>query len=168
MAPDDEDDAPVADSGRENVRDYPRPPRLERTTRHLRVELAGVVLADTRRAYRVLETSSPPTYYFPPEDVAMQHLIESSRHTFCEWKGEAGYCHVVVGDVRRENAAWFYPNPTPAFEPIRDYIAFYPGLVDACTVDGERVQPQPGDYYGGWVTSDLVGPFKGGPGSQGR
>lgn len=164
----DSDDGPAArSSGRESVWDYPRPPRLERTSRHLRVELAGAVLADTRRAWRVLETSSPPTYYFPPQDVAMEHLIESSRHTWCEWKGEAGYCHVVVGETRRENAAWFYARPSPGFEPIRDHVAFYPGPMDACTVDGERVQAQPGDFYGGWITSDLIGPFKGGPGTRG-
>lgn len=167
MSRDPDDEPAEAGSAKESVWDYPRPPRLEPAPRHLRVELAGTVLADTRRAYRVLETSSPPAYYFPPEDVAMQHLIESSRRTYCEWKGDAGYCHVVVGAARRENAAWFYANPSPGFEAIRDYVAFYPSRMDACTVDGERVEPQPGSYYGGWITSDLVGPFKGEPGSEG-
>jgi len=151
----------------ECVWDYPRPPRLERTARHLRVELAGAVIAETRNAFRVLETSHPPVYYLPPEDLATPHLVASGRRSFCEWKGEASYYHVVVGDATRRDSAWFYPNPTPAFEPMRDHVAFYPGAMDACFVDGERVEAQPGDFYGGWITKDLVGPFKGAPGTLG-
>ena len=159
---------PRAESdSRECVWDYPRPPRLERTSKRIRVEFAGVVLADTRSAFRVLETSHPPVYYIPPEDVAMQYLIESRRASFCEWKGSARYYTVVVGDKQVQDAAWYYPEPTPAFEPIRNHVAFYPAPMDGCFVDGERVQSQPGDFYGGWITSDLVGPFKGGPGTRG-
>ena len=154
-------------SGKECVWDYPRPPRLEPTPKHVRIELADVVLADTRSAFRVLETSHPPVYYIPPADVSMHHLVEALGSSQCEWKGRARYYSVVVGDTRLENVAWFYPDPTPAFEPIRDHIAFYPGPMDGCFVDGERVASQPGDFYGGWITSDLVGPFKGGPGTHG-
>lgn len=152
---------------RECVWDYPRPPRVEPTARHIRVEFAGSVLAETRSAFRVLETSHPPVYYVPPEHVAREHLIESSRSSFCEWKGAARYYSVVIGARRVDDAAWYYPSPAPAFAAIRDYVAFYPHLLDGCFVDGERVQPQPGDFYGGWITSDLVGPFKGAPGTRG-
>jgi uncharacterized protein (DUF427 family) len=131
------------------------------------VELAGVVLVDTRAAFRVLETSHPPVYYVPPQDVAMQHLSESSHASFCEWKGQAHYYDVRVGDRYLARAAWSYPEPTRRFEAIRDYLAFYPELMNGCFVDGERVRSQPGSFYGGWITSDLVGPFKGAPGTHG-
>ena len=157
----------TATVGKESVWDYPRPPRLEPTPKRIRVEFAGVVLADSRSSLRVLETSHPPVYFIPPQDVAMQCLVESPGHSYCEWKGRAGYYSVVVGDRRAHRVAWFYADPTPAFDPIRDYVAFYPGPMDGCFVDGERVQAQPGDFYGGWITSDLVGPFKGGPGTRG-
>jgi len=153
--------------GKERVWDYPRPPRLEPTPKQIRVEFAGVVLADIRSAIRLLETSHPPVYYIPPNDVATQFLVEPTGISYCEWKGNAGYYNVVVGDARADRAAWFYADPTPAFRPIRDYIAFYPGRMDGCFVDGERVMAQPGDFYGGWITSDLVGPFKGGAGTCG-
>jgi uncharacterized protein (DUF427 family) len=131
------------------------------------VELAGVVLVDTRAAFRVLETSHPPVYYVPPQDVAMQHLSESSHASFCEWKGQARYYDVGVGDRHVARAAWSYPEPTRRFEAIRDYLAFYPEFMDGCFVDGERVRSQPGSFYGGWITSDLVGPFKGARGTHG-
>lgn len=153
--------------GQESVWDYPRPPRLEQTQRHIQVLFNGVTIADTRRAWRVLETSHPPTYYIPPEDIQMDYLQPGNGRSFCEWKGPAGYYSVVVDGRRAENAAWFYPNPTPDFTPIRNHVAFYAAQMDACTVDGERVQPQPGSFYGGWITSDVVGPFKGEPGSWG-
>jgi len=152
---------------KERVWDYPRPPRLEKTSRHLRVELAGVCLADTRSAFRVLETSHPPVYYLPPGDVSTAHLSAVPGHSFCEWKGQASYYDIVVGDLVRPRAAWYYPDPVPAFAGLRDHIAFYPSRVDACFVDGERVSAQPGDFYGGWITSDLVGPFKGSAGTHG-
>lgn len=153
--------------GQESVWDYPRPPRLEPTSKHLRVVFNGVVIAETQRGQRVLETSHPPVYYFPPEDVQAQYLVPSPRQTFCEWKGQGAYYHVKVGDRQANNAAWYYPKPTPAFAPIRNYIAFYAGLMDECTVDGVVVMPQPGGFYGGWITPDIVGPFKGAPGTWG-
>lgn len=153
--------------GQESVWDYPRPPRVEETDRHIQIVFNGVVIADTRRAWRVLETSHPPVYYLPPDDVQRQYLIRTSGSSYCEWKGSAGYYTLTVEDRSVPNAAWFYPNPTPAFAVIRDYIAFYPGKMDRCTVDGEVVQAQSGDFYGGWITKEIVGPFKGGPGTTG-
>jgi len=153
--------------GQESVWDYPRPPRLEDTHKHIQIICHGVKIADTHRAKRVLETSHPPVYYLPPEDVQMQYLVKSPRTTYCEWKGQGAYYNVVMGDKTLENVAWYYPNPTPAFANIKNYIAFYPAPMDACYVDGEQVEPQPGNFYGGWITSDIVGPFKGGAGSWG-
>ncbi|MFS8816449.1 DUF427 domain-containing protein [Synechococcus sp. R55.5] len=125
----------------------------------------GELIAQSRRCYRVLETSHPPTYYIPPTDVRLQYLRPSSRTSFCEFKGAACYWTVQVGSQTAVDAAWSYPDPSPAFLPIRDYLAFYPGRVQECRVGGERVRPQPGDFYGGWITSKVVGPFKGEPGS---
>jgi uncharacterized protein (DUF427 family) len=152
----------------ESVWDYPRPPRLEATAKHLRIVTGGVVVADTRRAHRVLETSHPPVYYFPLEDVTAGILAPSrSRGSVCEWKGPASYYDVVVGGRTIERAAWAYHAPSAGFEPIRDAVAFYPAAMGDCTVDGEPVSPQPGGFYGGWITGDLVGPFKGAPGTAG-
>jgi uncharacterized protein (DUF427 family) len=151
--------------GQESVWDYPRPPRLERTDRHIRVAFNGVVIADTRAAWRVLETSHPPVYYLPPEDLKRKHLSENPRSSFCEWKGRACYVDVRVDDRVASPAGWFYPDPTGPFAAIRGYVAFYPGAMDRCTLDGEVVLPQPGGFYGGWITSDIVGPFKGEPGT---
>jgi uncharacterized protein (DUF427 family) len=153
--------------GQESVWDYPRPPRTELTARHVRVLFNGETIADTHRAMRVLETSHPPVYYIPMEDVRMEYLSGTSRHTFCEFKGSASYWTLHVGDRRLENAAWSYANPASNFESIKDFIAFYPGKMDACYIDDEQVQPQEGDFYGGWITSDIVGPFKGGAGTRG-
>jgi uncharacterized protein (DUF427 family) len=153
----------------ESVWDYPRPPRIEPSGKRVRVRLGGAVIADTVRAHRVLETSHPPVYYAPLEDVAPGSL-EPSRGpgSFCEWKGDATYFDVIGGDGRRvERAAWTYLDPTPEFEAIRSAVAFYPGLMDECTLDGELVEAQPGGFYGGWITSEVVGPFKGGPGTRG-
>jgi uncharacterized protein (DUF427 family) len=127
----------------------------------------GVVIADTRRAKRVLETSHPPVYYIPPEDILTQHLIRTGKLSHCEWKGTAVHYSVAVGTRRADNAAWSYPDPTPAFAPLSDYVAFYAGMMDECSVDGEPVRPQPGGFYGGWITRDITGPFKGEPGSEG-
>ena len=146
----------------ESVRDYPRPPRVEPTGRRIRVVLGGETIVDTRRAHRVLETSHPPVYYVPLEDVAPGVLEPSSGGTtFCEWKGDASYYDVAAGGRREERAAWTYHDPSPGFESIRDAVAFYAGPMDACFVDDERVEPQPGGFYGGWITSDVTGPFKG-------
>ncbi|MEB3209807.1 MAG: DUF427 domain-containing protein [Leptolyngbyaceae bacterium] len=153
--------------GQESVWDYPRPPRLEDSSQHIQIVLEGVVLADTTSAKRVLETSHPPVYYIPPADVQMQHFTKTPRATYCEWKGQAAYFTIQVGDRQLPNAAWYYPNPTPAFTDIKDYIAVYPSKMDACYVDGEQVQAQAGDFYGGWITSNIVGPFKGGAGTWG-
>ena len=153
--------------GQESVWDYPRPPRLEPTDRLVQITFHGAVIATTTGAYRVLETSHPPTFYIPPGDVVSQYLERSSRASFCEWKGRARYHSLKVGDRRSPDAAWSYPDPTPAFAAIRDYLAFYPSRVDECTVAGEVVQSQPGDFYGGWITADVIGPFKGDPGTMG-
>jgi uncharacterized protein (DUF427 family) len=153
--------------GQESVWDYPRPPRLEPTTRHIQIVFNGVEIASTRRAFRVLETSHPPGYYIPQSDILMQHLSRSTRHSLCEWKGQAAYYTLTVGDRSAEDVAWYYPRPTPAFAPIAGYLSFYAGPMDACYVDGERATPQPGQFYGGWVTADIVGPFKGTPGALG-
>ncbi len=153
--------------GQESVWDYPRPPRIEDSTKHIEVVFNGVTIADTHRAKRVLETSSPPVYYIPPEDIRMEYVTDTNYSSFCEWKGHAGYYTLTVGDTKTENAAWFYANPTPNFTPIRNYVAFYAGKMDGSFVDGERVVPQPGDFYGGWVTHEIVGPFKGESGTQG-
>jgi uncharacterized protein (DUF427 family) len=153
----------------ESVWDYPRPPRLERSNRLIRVVLGGGVIAATERAHRVLETSHPPVFYIPREDVEPGALLPSSaRQTFCEFKGMASFHDAVGTDgVIVPRAAWSYASPSPGYEPIRDAVAFYPGLMDECTVDGEPVQAQEGDFYGGWITADVVGPFKGGPGTRG-
>ena len=153
--------------GQESAWDYPRPPRLEPTTRRLRVVLDGRVIAETTRGYRVLETSHPPNYYFPPEDIAPDVLDRSDGASFCEFKGQAHYFTAKSGDREARDAAWGYDEPSPAFEPIRGYVAFYPDRVDECYVDDERVVAQPGGFYGGWITSDVAGPFKGGPGTMG-
>ena len=157
-----------AGPGQESVWDYPRPPRLERTARALRVDFAGEVLAQTARGYRVLETSHPPVYYFPPGDVDRALLARvTGDGSRCEFKGEAVYYDAVVGGQRAARAAWSYPDPVEAFLPVAGYLAFYPGRVDACFVDGIRVRPQEGGFYGGWITPDVVGPFKGGAGTWG-
>jgi uncharacterized protein (DUF427 family) len=151
----------------ESVRDYPRPPRLERVERHLRIELNGEAVAESRRPWRVLETWHPPVYYFPPADVRMEFVRTAGRGSFCEWKGAACYFDVQVGDRVRKRAAWSYPAPLPGFEEIRDHLAFYAHEFDRCTVDGEVVRPQPGGFYGGWITREITGPFKGEPGTAG-
>ena len=153
--------------GQESVWDYPRPPRLEATTRRLVVEFGGVVIADTTAALRVLETSQPPAYYLPRSDIVHGHLIPSRTHTWCEWKGEASYFTVEAGGRAAVDAAWTYAEPTPGFEPLAGHLAFYAQLMDRCLVDGEVVQANEGGFYGGWITSDIVGPFKGAPGTRG-
>jgi uncharacterized protein (DUF427 family) len=154
--------------GEESVWDYLRPPRLEETGKHIEVIFNGIKIADTRRAKRVLETASPLVYYIPPEDVKLQKYFTHTPHaTFCEWKGTALYYSIRVGDKFAFNGAWSYFSPLPAFREIARYIAIYPALMDACLVDGEVVKPQPGRYYGGWITHEIKGPFKGEPGSSG-
>jgi uncharacterized protein (DUF427 family) len=151
----------------ESVWDYPRPPRIEPSTHHITVEFNGERVADTRAAYRILETSHPPVYYLPPADVRTDLLLPADGATYCEWKGLAKYLTVRVGDREAPRAVWFYADPNPAYRQIAGYLAFYPSQMDRCTVDGEEVQAQPGDFYGGWITHDIVGPFKGSPGTSG-
>ena len=148
----------------ESVWDYPRPPRVEPSRKRVRVVLGGQVVADSTSAHRVLETSHPPVYYVPPSDVAPGSL-EPARGpgTVCEWKGSASYYDVIGGDRRVERGAWTYHDPAPGFEALRDEVAFYPAPMDECTVDGEVVEPQQSGFYGGWITRDVVGPFKGEP-----
>jgi uncharacterized protein (DUF427 family) len=153
--------------GQESVWDYPRPPRVEPSREVLEVRLGGVVVARTTASLRVLETSHPPTYYLPRAAFAEGALRPCAGSTFCEWKGEAAYFDVVGGRVAAPRAAWTYPRPSPGFEALLEHVAVMPAAVDACTVDGEVVTPQEGGFYGGWVTSRVVGPFKGGPGTWG-
>ena len=153
--------------GQESVWDYPRPPRMEDVDKKVKVVFGGVTLAYTTRAKRVLETSHPPVYYVPPEDVRMEHLEPAGGRSYCEWKGVAGYYDVAVDGRREERAAWYYPDPVPAYAALKDHVAFYPSRMDACWVDGEKVEAQEGDFYGGWITRDIVGPFKGAPGTRG-
>jgi uncharacterized protein (DUF427 family) len=152
--------------GQESVWDYPRPPRLEPSIKNVRVLLNGQLIAEASRAFRVLETSHPPTWYIPPADVKMNLLKPTTKTSFCEWKGRATYWVVSSGKKTLENAVWSYGSPNPDFAPIKDHLAFYPSRFE-CYVDDERVTAQPGDFYGGWITHDIVGPFKGSPGTWG-
>jgi uncharacterized protein (DUF427 family) len=153
--------------GQESVWDYPRPPRIERVTKPVVVVHAGTVIASSDRALRVLETSSPPTFYIPPGDVSLTALHPALHTSFCEWKGGAVYFDVEIDGNRSARAAWSYPDPKPAFRRLKDYISFYPARVGSCSVGGEIVLAQEGGFYGGWITKDIVGPFKGAPGTGG-
>lgn len=153
--------------GEESVWDYPRPPRLESSPKHIQIVFNGVTIADTHRAKRVLETSHPPVYYIPLEDVRMDLLVPSDSGSFCEWKGRVNYFSVQVGDKTASDAVWSYRAPSHDFSDIAGYLAFYPAPMDACFVDGETVQPQPGGFYGGWITHEIKGPFKGERGTGG-
>lgn len=153
--------------GQESVWDYPRPPRLEKVSERLRVTFAGETIAETNDGYRVLETSHPPVYYFPPTDIRQDFVVAAAGRSFCEFKGIARYWTLDVRGVRAEKAAWSYPDPTDAFRAIKDFLAFYASLVDGCWIEDEKVQAQAGDFYGGWITSRIVGPFKGAPGTRG-
>jgi uncharacterized protein (DUF427 family) len=152
---------------KESVADYPRPPAIERVDRHVRALVSGHVIAETRRPIRVLETYHPPVYYIPPEDLAMQFLVASPHRSFCEYKGEAHYYSLVVEGEKSTNVAWYYPHPLPGYVELANYVAFYAWALDVATVDGEQVTPQPGHFYGGWITSEIEGPFKGEPGTTG-
>lgn len=159
--------APTA--GQESVWAYPRPPRLEQTDRRIQIVFAGVTIADTNRALRILETSHPPTYYLPLDDIDRAYVkpAPGSHWSLCEWKGRATYFDVEVGARRAARVAWTYPVPRAPFEALLDHVAFFAAPMDGCYVDGERVTPQPGGFYGGWITADLAGPFKGEPGTEG-
>jgi len=153
--------------GQESVWDYPRPPRLEPVSKPIRIVFNGETIAKTTRAMRVLETSHPPVYYIPPQDIRPECIEKAAGDSYCEWKGAGKYYNVRVDGKVALRAGWYYPNPVPEFEAIKNYVAFYAGPMDACYVDGEEVTPQPGNFYGGWITKDIVGPFKGGPGTMG-
>jgi uncharacterized protein (DUF427 family) len=154
-------------AGQESVWDYPRPSRLQKVSERLRVIFTGETIADTVAGFRVLETSHPPVYYIPPGDLDQQYLCAVSGSSWCEFKGHAKYRSLEVNDKRAETAAWSYPQPSPAFADIAGYLAFYASRVDECWVGDERVQPQEGDFYDGWITSRIAGPFKGGAGTPG-
>lgn len=155
-------DAPI--DQRERVADYPRPPALVPCERHIRVEVFGRLLVDSHRSFRVLETFHPPSFYLPPDAFDLTLLRPASGSSFCEWKGVARYVDLVAPDGRSlERVVWHYPKPTPPFAPLAGWMALYAGPMDGCWVDGERVVPQPGGFYGGWITGDVEGPFKGDP-----
>ena len=151
----------------EDVWQYPRPPALQRCTKTVRIEFGGRVIAQTDAAWRVLETSHPPVYYLPREAFRDCEIVSAPGRSLCEWKGTARYWSIRAGGRVAERVAWSYPDPEVAFVDIADHLAVYAGPMDGCFVGGERVVPQPGGFYGGWITSDLKGPFKGGPGSMG-
>ena len=154
-----------AGPGEESVWDYPRPPRIVDDTRHIVVRVGTIVVADTHRARRVLETASPPSVYLPPDDVDLDLLQRAAGGSRCEWKGVAAYWSVLPGDGTRIDAVgWSYPQPTVAFASIAGWLSFYPARLE-CSIDGERVRPQPGGFYGGWITDEIVGPVKGEPGT---
>ncbi|MDC8982596.1 DUF427 domain-containing protein [Mycobacterium marinum] len=153
--------------GQESVWDYPRPPRLEPFAGSITIELGGQTIASATRAWRVLETSHPPTYYLPEDAFGDGVLRPAAGGSWCEWKGRASYFDLVTPARQAARAAWTYPNPTHPFQPIAGAIAVMAAQVDRCTVNGEPVVPQPGGFYGGWITSWIVGPFKGVPGSMG-
>jgi uncharacterized protein (DUF427 family) len=155
---------PVA-PGQESVWDYPRPPILRRSDERIVVVLGGEEICETATSWRVLETSHPPTYYLPRGRFRPGSLLPARGTTVCEWKGEAHYLDVVGGEQVARRAGWYYPRPLPPYLELVDHVALYPGAMGECTVDGERVVPQPGGFYGGWITSTVVGPFKGEAGS---
>lgn len=148
-------------SGQESVWHYPRPPRLETTDARIIIIFNNETIADTKNSKRILETSHPPVYYLPPEDIALKYLIKAEGVSFCEWKGYAFYYSLLVGDKVAEKVAWYYTDPSPEYSAIKDHVAFYAGPMDKCLVNGEIVRPQPGEFYGGWITDNIVGPFKG-------
>ena len=151
----------------ESVWDYPRPPRLEAFKGNVRIIHEGIELVNTNRAMRILETSHPPTFYLPPEDIAMQYLHQNAHQSFCEFKGSGRYYDLKIGGKVVPNVAWFYPGPAKAYAALAGYPAFYASKLDQCFVNDELVQSQEGDFYGGWITSNIKGPFKGGPGTWG-
>ncbi len=159
--------APWENPMTEHVADYPRPPRLEPSPRRIRIILGGETIAETTAAWRVLETFHPPSWYLPQAAFAPGVLRPAAGESFCEWKGLARYWTLASGGRVETRVGWSYPQPTAGFAPIRDHVAVYAGRMDACFVDEERVVPQPGGFYGGWITGELVGPFKGGPGTLG-
>ena len=151
--------------GQESVWDYPRPPRIETVNQPISIIFNGEIIAESTRSKRVLETSHPPVYYLPQEDIKMGYLSLTEKSSYCEWKGRAVYYSLEVNGKKAKNTAWSYPDPTSGFNTIKNHLAFYAEPMDACFVGEEQVQPQPGNFYGGWITKNIIGPFKGGPSS---
>ncbi len=153
----------MAKNPEESAWDYPRPPRVEAFAGLIEIHHGGYVVAQSSSTYRILETSHPPVFYIPPADIMMELMSKTGRTSVCEFKGTAVYFDLVIPELQIENVAWSYENPRRGYEVIKDHLAFYPSKMDACFVDGERVKPQEGDFYGGWITANIKGPFKGGP-----
>lgn len=151
----------------ESVWDYPRPPALELFKGHVRIIHRNKIIADTNRAFRVLETSHPPVFYLPPEDLAQSYLMKNGFESYCEYKGKAGYYDLIIGQEKVLKVGWYYPSPTKAFDALKDHVAFYASKLDTCLVNDVPVTSQEGDFYGGWITPNIRGPFKGGPGTFG-
>lgn len=154
-------------SGQESVWAYPRPPALEPVSERIRIVFADTLIADSGKALRILETSHPPVYYLPPEDIRLDLLNEAPGSSYCEFKGVASYIGLTVGCRQLSKAGWLYSNPNAAYAALAGYMALYPGKMDECWVGDERAVAQPGDFYGGWITSNVIGPFKGDPGTEG-
>ena len=154
-------------AGQISVWSFPRPAIAQRCASHVVIEHCGTIVANTRASVRTLETSHSPSYYIPPEDIAPGMLCHANGSSFCEWKGTAVYWDVVIGDLVLSRAGWSYPDPSPAFAILRNHVAFYAAPFKRCSIDGQAVIPQPGNFYGGWVTPDLAEPFKGSAGSMG-
>jgi uncharacterized protein (DUF427 family) len=148
------------------VADFPRPPAIEANTNRVRIVLGGETIAEAAAGWRILETTHPPTYYIPRESFREGAIVASARRSFCEWKGAASYVTLRGGGRVERDAGWFYPDPSPPYAALRDHVAVYAGRTDGCFIDDERVTPQPGGFYGGWITADLIGPFKGAPGTE--
>jgi len=148
----------------ESVWDYPRPPKVDICKKTVRVLLNGIIVAEADSAIRVMETSHPPVFYIDPGNINREYFRKTLRTTFCEFKGQAAYYTVEVGDLKVVNSAWYYPSPTAGYLAIKNFVAFYPSKFE-CYVGAERVQAQQGDFYGGWITPEIVGPFKGEPGT---
>ncbi|WNJ16790.1 DUF427 domain-containing protein [Pontibacter sp. G13] len=154
--------------GQESVWDYPRPPRMELFPKTIQIYALGELIAETRQAFRILETSHPPTYYLPPADIRMDWMRwVPNKESYCEFKGTADYYDLRIGDQAISQLAWGYPDPSKSYADLKDHLAFYAHKCDRCLVDGEEAIPQPGNFYGGWITSNIVGPFKGAPGTWG-
>jgi uncharacterized protein (DUF427 family) len=157
---------PIA-PGQESVWDYPRPPVVRASEEQIVIVLGGVEICETTTSWQVLETSHPPTYYLHRSAFRPGTLVPAPGQSYCEWKGQASYLDVAGGDKVAPRAAWYYPQPSPVYAALRGHVAVHAGAMDYCLVDGERVEPQPGGFYGGWITSAVSGPFKGVPGSTG-
>lgn len=153
--------------GQESVWDYPRPPAIESVSKHIRITLEGQIILDTNQSYRILETSHPPTYYLPFHDFKEGVLVRNTHRSFCEFKGEAHYYDAVLGDRVIQNAGWGYDTPHPTYQSLKGHVCIYAQKMDDCRVGDKKVKPQPGGFYGGWITSEIVGPFKGGAGTFG-